>query len=508
MIKLRNKAISVILALTYLITNQSCTSDENSRFLQINDNLNKFTLNITLSTENHELSIKQNLIYHNMSGTDLSEIYFNLYPNGYKKEGGGITVNSFAIDGSQITLEKEDDTLFKVDLHKPLISGDTVSIDMDYTVKIPNISDHFGYQGNHYNLGNFCISPAVYGENGWCKYEYYTLGDFNYNDIANFDVTINVPEGYVVAASGKEIEKHRFQSNNVRDFVFCTNDKFQSMSEMSDGISITVYYVENLESDAFVAIEAAKESIALYSDLLTFYPYPTFGIVLTNLESGVGAIEYPCFTLVNIHTPLDELEQMFKDLSNEQNNNFRANNNRMYDYQKSVIKTMVAHEVAHQWFYGLIGNDQIMEPWLDESLASFFENVYLERYSPDLQSLINREKHSTNDKDWVYKAKKHKDYNSKDPSMFTYYMKIPASVYDFKKYPESYSEVVYSRGDHMLYLMRKEMGEEDFYKVFKSYTETFLLKNVTTRDFVAFWKAHSPIDLDEIFINFIGKDYL
>ena len=170
------------------------------------------------------------------------------------------------------------------------------------------IQNRFGYQENVYNVGNFIITPAVYDENGWAIEPYATLGDAFYTDIANYDVAIHAPEGYTVAATGDRQANGSFHAEKVRDFAFCASDGYDTLEDTVDGISVTVYYGDDMTKTAARMMETAKKALSLYSGMFGAYPYDTLSVVSSGLTGGVNGMEYPTLIMVGTFVTLDNME--------------------------------------------------------------------------------------------------------------------------------------------------------------------------------------------------------
>ena len=136
-------------------------------------------------------------------------------------------------------------------------------------------------------------------------------------------------------------------------------------------MSVTVYYRDGMSLTAQRALETASNSLLLYNRMLGRYPYETLSVVLSGLTSGVAGTEYPTLVMAKPDMPLEEVTPT--DLAST-----REYNGYVWEFDRSVT-----HEVAHQWFYGVVGNDQIRYPWLDEGFCRFAEQLYMEEYPPE-----------------------------------------------------------------------------------------------------------------------------
>lgn len=441
----------------------SPTSSEDSITGMGNKPLNTFKLDVTLDDTNHKLVVKQNLTYCNNTGKELNDIYFNAIPEAFKKKGGGVHIQEISIGNDKCTMQPVKETVYKINLPTSLPAGEKLTIDMNYEVNIPKQKDRFGYNKTSYNLGNFIVTPAVYEESGFSVEPYVNLGDAFYTDIANYYVTIHSPEGYTVAASGEKNESGEYVAEKMRDFAFCADKSFKTLQDTYDDINILVYYSANAKKVADITMDAAKKSLKLFNKTFGKYPYKTLTCVMTKFTGNVGGMEYPSLVMLDTPTLSDEeLEQL-----------------------KDALANITCHEIAHQWFYALVGNDEIAHPWLDEGFAKFSEYLYAKQYSDDTAQFISDFYEDT------YKQIKSDKKNKKTSVHFDW------TLYDWnKKNPDQYINV-YIDPACLLYQMEKQMGEEQFSSALKEYVKQFSYSFVTPDSFKEFWMSKG--DFTELF---------
>ncbi len=450
--------------------------------------LNNFKLNVTLNANKHKLVVKQSIDYYNNTGKELKEIYFNLFPDAFKKDGGGIHMSKLSITDKSCKLKKVKETVYKVKLPSTLAVGEMMKINMDYEVNIPNIQNRFGYQEKVFNLGNFIVTPAVYDEDGWSVEPYVDLGDAFYTDIANYDVTIKVPEGYTVAASGSSDGNGNYHVANVRDFAFCASNSYEILEEETDGVKVTVYYGDGIKKTAQRVMGVAKNSLKIYGDTFGKYPYDTLSLVMNGLTGGVSGMEYPTLVMIAPSTLVENLEEWGVDTNDkdELQSNVRS------------IDNTTCHEIAHQWFYGIVGNDQNTEPWLDEGFASFCEYIYEKEYPPDVtdnygyfQKNILEGEH-----DFIIRAQESDSDSFEDNTYFD------MSLAEWMKEGSMSYSLIYGKGASLLYQMEQKMGEEAFKEAAREYVSKFAYGFVTTDSFKEFWGSKGDFkELFEIYFN-------
>ncbi len=443
--------------------------------------LNKFTLEATLNTDEHRLNVTQSLDYANNTGIELNEIYFNLIPNAFGKDGGGIVMNNISVGSNKLELERVKETVYKLSLPEALAANDRLVIQMNYTVNIPDICSRFGYQKTTYNVGNFIVTPAVYDANGWSVKTYVDVGDAFYTDIASYEVKLNVPEGYVVAATGEEIEAGLYRAENVRDFAFCASDGYDELHDTWNDTEITVYYTGDMQRTAQRALETAQSSLELFSDKFCDYPYSTLSVVMSPLDGGVGGMEYPTLVMIAPEMTIEAVDDMDLAVSYS-------------DFIEMVSLTIdypVCHEIAHQWFYCIVGNDQICEPWLDEGFCRFAEYLYLETHPVDLSDRSPYAlKSCFNSVHSMLTGGEPENEFIGEPEASS----LSKNLYYWnEKDPMEYGQI-YDVGATLLYEMRLKMGAESFDTALKEYVDRFSFDFVTTEEFKTFWSQKSNFD--------------
>ena len=106
--------------------------------------LNQFDLDVTLDPQAHQLKVKQTLTYHNHTGKNLSQLYFNLIPQAFQQDGGGTVMEQVSVDGKAGTLSQVKETVYALNLPTDLKADQSTDIQMEYQVKVPNIKNRFG----------------------------------------------------------------------------------------------------------------------------------------------------------------------------------------------------------------------------------------------------------------------------------------------------------------------------------------------------------------------------
>ena len=237
----------------------------------------------------------------------------------------------------------------KVILSKPFKPKDKLVMTVEFDAVLPPACGRFGYGKNTFNIGNWYPILATYDDKGWHKEPYYDVGDPFYSEVGIYDVHISAPKDYIIAASGSLQEKREkadqivwnFKTDLVRDFAWVASNKFRTVNLNIGKTRITSYYLEGDEDYGQEALEYAQKALVFFNNYFGEYPYSDYSVVASDFY--IGGMEYPNLVIIGeeFYRPGDFLEYV------------------------------IVHETAHQWWYGLVGNNQVMEAWLDEALAEY-----------------------------------------------------------------------------------------------------------------------------------------
>jgi hypothetical protein len=318
-----------------------------------------------------EISGRQTVYVTNQEEDDLDELYFHLHPNLLD---GAITVTDTSVDGTPVEADLvEGGTALRVPLGKALQPGKHAIIDMAFTTTIPtDIGRNYGFLAYYKDtlaLAHFYPMLSVYDDEGWNTTPADVQGDIIYSDPAFYLVEVTAPADVTLVAAGKEIAREesadsqtvRYAAGPARDFFLAANPNYAVTSRTVGETTINSYAPRGMEEGAELALEVAAEALASLSEWLGDYPYTELDIVTTP-TSALG-IEYPGIIVGT--------QNMYDLVATSGNGTPMA----------VILESTTAHEVGHQWFYNLVGNDQLDEPWLDEGLVTYATyRYYADRY--------------------------------------------------------------------------------------------------------------------------------
>jgi aminopeptidase N len=296
-----------------------------------------------------------------------------------------------------------------------------------------------GHRNGVYTIALWYPKLAVYDESGWHLEQYRYLGEF-YGDFADYIVELTVPASFAVGASGRlefevsgSVKKTlSFFADDVHDFAWVASARYQVKEFEWEGILIRGLY---LNQDALA--ERGLNALEFYSEQFGPYAYPVFTIA--QVEAG-GGMEYPALIMIGTGSDRE-----------------------------------IAHEVAHQWWYAAVGNNEFDEAWLDEGFSAFSEERYL------MEELGYAEEFTRS------------SLRFREPGEIVLQ---PASQYPSLSI---YAAAVYTKGSGILWMLRGLLGKETFDGLLREYYKQFQLRNVTTSDFTALAEKVSQRELDWFF---------
>ena len=313
------------------------------------------------------------LHFVNATGAAQSTVALRLYPNSEIYPAGGMTIDRVSIDGSAATSALSvHDTVAMIALPHLLAAGAAADLSISFTTRIPaDPQGTYGMFGSDSATGVYALAnwfPILAGfdpETGWLLDPPARIGDPVFTNDALFDARISAPRRFTVAAGGNEvgvaasglISVHHIVAGPARDFVVAISDRFASASRTTGDTTVTSYFLPDAAEAGENALRFGARALQLYSERYGTYPYRTLALVEMPLGAGAGGVEFP------------QLVYLSADYYGGDPNDGAA-----------TLDFLVAHEVAHQWFYGLVGNDQYRHAFLDEALANVSALLDLQTY--------------------------------------------------------------------------------------------------------------------------------
>ena len=411
--------------------------------------------------------------YTNSESVPLKEVQFRLFPNIL---GGEMRVTNLQVAGKSVTPHYGlADSLMIVSLSDTLAPGQNVVIKMDFSISVPrDVELNYGmlaYYDDVLALAHAYPMICVYDDEGWNAEIPVQNGDVAYADASFYIVTLRAPKDLTLVTSGQRVESAEagqmqsmvVASGPARDFFLAASPDYEEVSQTLGEVTIHSYANRGAAQGAQFALATAADAIEIFNKRYAPYPYTELDLVATpNLVFG---IEYP--GAIALTTRI-----------------YEEGNGQRGSAETGILESTVAHEVGHQFFYNLVGNDQLDDPWLDEALAQFVTlQYYLDLYGEDGPQ--------------GFRASLTSRWNR------VQFEKIPIGLPVAAYHGSEYGAIVYGRGPLFFEALRDEMGIEAFDAFLKDYTETFSWDIATPGLLQSLAEKHCACDLDALFDEWV-----
>ncbi len=432
-----------------------------------------YHLDLDLSDDLTVVEGIEEILYTNNEAAPLDQIALHLYPNLL---GGEMEVESVHLNGEGVTPDEgEAGGWMMVPLGNGLAPGESVVLRLKFSVRVPQELDlNYGVLASTSGVLAYAHGypmVAVYDDEGWNVGIPAPYGDLTYADAALFLVRVRAPEQIVVCASGSQIERSQADGQQVvtyalapaRDFYLAASGAYEVLTRQAGPTSIRTCAAADMQAAARRALDIAARSLELFSRLYAPYPYTELDIVATpNLALG---IEYPGAFALNqrLLTPEEDFQSAPEGV---------------------LLESVVVHETAHEWFYNLVGNDQLDDPWLDEALAQYATLQYYEEAygSQGAEGML----------DSFYGRWERVD---REP--------IPIGL-PVAEYAEgAYGAIVYGRGPLFFVALKEAMGAGPFEDFLGEYTATYRWKLATPEELRALAEGRCGCDLTTLFQEWV-----
>lgn len=441
-----------------------------------------YKMSLQLQQETKKIAGTVQITLENHTKNDLYEICIRNYAGSIlKKQGKGESeIFQYKVNGRREGLalkkkKKDPSVLYLRSENVLLPAGGSADVYLEFDTSIPKKKERFGYivydKKEFYQL-SFCFPCAsVYEDGKWNENPYISSdSESNYAKCADYDVTVQVPDGFTVMASGREnVEGQTVQikGSQMRELAMVVSNGLKKKTGSVKGITVNCYGLDYDKNEAYhsLMLQAAMDSVELFTDLIGVYPYKEYDVVLSFIEGGM---EYPGMVMVGL-PDMDPKE--YKNLD-------RA---APYDLERC---SCVAHETAHQWFYGAVGNDPYRQPWLDESFAEYCENMlYLQSGKKSVAHCVNKNDQKDTDTKGRFSKKEFDEWMEIVLDQIVIEKPVDGRLDSYDISENEYSKAVYDNGSYFLYELQKTMGSNKFFHALRTYYKAYSLKEATKEDF-------------------------
>jgi hypothetical protein len=357
-----------------------------------------YSIDVKLDARARTLSARETIVWTNITAAATSELQFHLYYNAWRNEDStwmrehrltswwqsvssrrdedfaAIDISSLELTrgaAARIDLTKrmrfiapddgnqDDRTVMAVTLPEPVGPGETLTLDVAFTAKIPRPFARTGAIGNYFFIGQWFPKIGVLEADGRWNCHQFHVGTEFFADFGVYDVRMTVPRGWPLAATGRERERtdnadgtttHRYYQEDVHDFAWTTSPDFlEALARFEHpGLPpVEMRLILQPEHASQIArhFETARATLRLYGEWFGAYPYGHITMVDPPWQTATDGMEYP--TLFTVGTRW------------------------LMPREDTFLEDTVVHETGHQWFHGIVATNEFEDAWMDEGINQY-----------------------------------------------------------------------------------------------------------------------------------------
>jgi hypothetical protein len=421
-----------------------------------------YLLDVDLDYFQRTVYVTTTVTIPNQTGDEWSEIVFHASPLYWR--------DLFNLIESTVTLDEQTavvtptirTTMIHIPLPRPVSPGEAVIVEFQYALFLPRLNPlgwgpvgNAGWGPDVIQMGDWYPALIPYDESSgeWQTWDYRPVGDPVRSALADFEAQITTSANVILAAPGflrTEGQTRHYRLEKGRAFSFLASPSYIIFEGQSQAAPVKLYVLAKHERIGPTVLENIIRSLNLFHAQFGLYPYPE----LIMAENGfLTAMEYSAIVSLSSFA-------------------FTA-----YDgTPQSLLTALTAHEVAHQWWYGAVGNDQVLQPWLDESLSMYGELLYYETYHPEHV-------------DWWWQFR----VDRWRPTGY-----VDVTIYDYNN-SEIFVHNMYGRSAHFIHDLRTQMGVYNFNLFLQEYYRRYRFQTATTADFLTLAQSYAGVDLRPLF---------
>ena len=367
-----------------------------------------YTITARLDPATRTITGSETIAWRNITSKPAADLQFHLYWNAWKNtrstfmreralDGGNddrrlrpdewahVDVTAIAVAGGDRTASKRfiapdddnpnDETVMSVPLTQPIEPGGSVDIEFAWTAHVPRTFARTGAIGNFFFIAQWFPKLGVLQEDGWNCHQFHAGTEF-FSDYGVYDVSLTVPAGWTVGATGVQRERrdnadgtttHRYYQEDVHDFAWTTSPDYLVRTARFEHPRLPPVEMRLLLQPEHAAqadrhFGATRTTLKYYGEWYGAYPYGHITIVDPAFQSGAGGMEYPTL--------------------------FTAGTRWLAPAGVTTPEGVTVHEAGHQFWYGIVGNNEFEDAWMDEGFNTFSTaRAVAQEYDPNYLAL-------------------------------------------------------------------------------------------------------------------------
>ena len=391
----------------------------------------------------------------------------------------------------------EDRTVAEVALDAPVAPGETINVQIAWSSRIPRTFARTGAIGNYYFIAQWFPKIGVFQDTGWNCHQFHSATEF-FADFGIYDVRLTVPSGWLVGATGSERGRrdegdrtttHHYYAEDVHDFAWTTSpDLVERLERFTHpGLPPVAMRLLLQPEHAYQAerhFTATRAALRYYGEWYGPYPYSNITIVDPAWQSDSGGMEYPML--------------------------FTAGTRWLAPRRVADPEDVTVHEAGHQFWYGIVANNEFEHAWMDEGINTFSTARVLDQFfGPQYYS----KRYFGGFIPWAFddiRLARATDGNYLT-SVRTHPYLDAESIPTWQYWPGDAWVTTYTKTALWLHTLERMLGWETLQKILSTFFTRYAFKHPEPRDFFAVANEVSGRDLtwffDQVYRSSATFDY-
>jgi hypothetical protein len=462
-----------------------------------------YTITARLDPATRTITGSETITWRNITSTAAAELQFHLYWNAWKDarstfmreralgassdaerartadEWARIEVTAIKVGGNDRTATKrfiapdddnpDDQTVMAVPLTEPIEPGATATIEIEWSAHVPRPFARTGAIGDFFFIVQWFPKLGVLQDDGWTCHQFHASTEF-FSDFGVYDVSLTVPGGWPLGATGVEVKRYantdgtttyRYYQEDVHDFAWTTSPDYIERRARFEHPQLPAVEMRLLLQPEHAAqaerhFDATRATLKYYGEWFGPYPYGHITIIDPAFQSGAGGMEYPTL--------------------------FTAGTRWLAPARVTTPEGVTVHEAGHQFWYGMVANNEFQDAWMDEGLNTYSTaRAIAQVYDPNYLAL----RYFGGFVPWVFSdivlsretegnrlAGYRRDAESDVPSM-------PS----FRYFPSTGGSITYNKTALWLNTMERWLGWPAMQRILSTYFERWKFRHPTPNDF-------------------------